>query len=249
MADHDHIESLIEAARDAHAAGDYDRAVDCCTEAIEINPSQLKATFTRALVYQTAQKHDEAIADCTTVATASDTSSVKVAALYSRAVSHHAIGDLQNTSDDCHAVLEIDPKHPDARYLYCVALKALGQIDRAIESANRLVDDQPQFQKAIYIRATLHHMNADWPAAIHDFTAYLELTDASDQFQHSAYFLRGVSHHYNDSNEEALADLNRALEIQPDHPSSLARRALVYTALGQQDKSAADIARSKELLN
>ena len=39
MADYDYIESLIEAARDAHAAGDYDRAVDCCTEAIAIDPS------------------------------------------------------------------------------------------------------------------------------------------------------------------------------------------------------------------
>jgi tetratricopeptide (TPR) repeat protein len=248
MSDSDQIASLIESARDAHARGDFVLALALCAEAITISPTNFKARFMRALVNQATQNHTDAIAEFTDILAASDRTPVTSAALYSRAVSHHAMGRIDNAAD-CRATLEIDADHFDARYLHCITLKAMGEIEQAIAEATRLIDARPNYNEAIYTRATLRHMNADWSGSVDDFTMYLQNTGTSGEFQHTAYFFRGVSYHYLNANDKALADLNRALTLQPDNATALARRALVYSALGQAEESAADIQRSKDLLN
>jgi tetratricopeptide (TPR) repeat protein len=248
MSDPNQIAPLIDSARDAHVRGDYDRALALCTEAITISPANYKPRFMRALVNQVSQNHTDAITKFSEILAASEWDAVTVAALYSRAVSLHAIGQIENAAADCAATLKLDVDHYDARYLHCVTLKAMGEIERAIEESTRLLHARPDYSEAIYTRATLRHMNADWSGAVDDFTMYLETAETTEEFEHAAYFFRGVSYYNLNANDKALADLSSALLRQPDNATTLARRALVYKALGQDAESAADIQHSARLL-
>jgi tetratricopeptide (TPR) repeat protein len=249
MSDLEHLELLNESAREAHARRDFDRALALCNEVIAISPANLKARFMRGLVNQSAQNHADAIADFADIIAGPRQQPVISAALYSRAVSFHAIGRFDEAAADCSAALEIDADNCDARYLYCISLKATGRIDRAIVEATRLIDARPDHKEAVYTRATLLYMNKDWSGAVDDFTRYLARTDTPADYRHTAYFFRGVSYHQLNANGEALDDLNLALTLQPDNPTTLARRALVYSALGKPAQSAADLLRVSDLMD
>lgn len=249
MSDLEHLKSLNESAREAYARRDFNGALALCDEVLSISPGNLKARFMRGLVNQAAMNHAAAIADFADILDGSEQPSVKSAALYSRAVSFHAIHRFEEAAADCSAALEIDANNFDARYLCCIALKAIGRIDHALLEATRLIDACPGHKEAVYTRATLLYMNADWSGAVDDFTTYLGRTDTPEDYRHTAYFFRGVSYHSLNANDKALDDLNGALTLQPDNPTTLARRALVYSALGRPEESAADIRRVNDLMD
>ena len=249
MTDSDHSASLVQSASDAYKCGDHVRALALCNEAISISPSNLKGKLIRALVNQATQNHSEAINELTEILAKSHRGPFTVPALYSRARSNSAIAQSRQAANDCATILEIDPNHHDARFLYCVALKALDEIEQAFVEATQLIEARPDYHEAIYTRATIRHMMADWSGAVEDFTAYLKNAESSPEFQHDAYFLRGFGYHHLNSNETALADLNHALTLEPNNATTLARRSLEYSELGRAEESKADIERCKELLD
>jgi tetratricopeptide (TPR) repeat protein len=248
MSSIDHSESLLTSAQDAYSARDFARAWALCTEALDLSPTNPKARLLRALVSQAAQNHTDAIEDLSEILAAAHPKSVSSAALYSRANSFYTLRQFAAAAADCQAALEMDPDHADARYLHCISLKALGDFEQAIDEATRLIDAHPTHREAIYARATLRHMNSDWPGAVADFTTFLANPTASLVFEHNAYFFRGISHHHLNAHDLALTDLNQALLIQPENPTTLARRAVVYSALGLAENAAADIQRCQGLL-
>lgn len=46
---------------------------------------------------------------------------------------------------------------------------------------------------------------------------------------------------------DALADLTRAIELEPDFPEAYASRGATYQTLGQDEEARADLARAAEL--
>jgi tetratricopeptide (TPR) repeat protein len=249
MSDLDRLELLNESAREAHARRDFDGALALCDEVIAISPENLKARFMRGLVNQSAMNHAAAITDFANIIAGVQQPSVESAALYSRAVSFHAIRRFEEAASDCSAALEFNENNFDARYLSCISLKAIGRIDHALLEATRLIDACPGYKEAVYTRATLRYMNTDWAGAVDDFSTYLSRTDTPEDYRHTAYFFRGVSYHSLNAHDKALDDLNHALTLQPDNPTTLARRALVYSALGRPAQSAADLLRVNDLLD
>jgi tetratricopeptide (TPR) repeat protein len=61
------------------------------------------------------------------------------------------------------------------------------------------------------------------------------------------YFRRATSHHLAGRPQEALDDLNRALELKPDHPSTLNNRGLALRSLERYKEALADFNRALEL--
>jgi tetratricopeptide (TPR) repeat protein len=62
-----------------------------------------------------------------------------------------------------------------------------------------------------------------------------------------AYHCRALAYDKLGQQDEALADLSRAIELDPKHANAWNKRGLVYLSLGQQDKALADFARAIEL--
>lgn len=247
MDNSERVKSLIESAQEANERQDFDSAIALCSEALALSPTNLKGRFLRGLVFQSIHNHTAAVADFADILSNTTQDVVRSKALYSRAVSLHALRQFQEAATDCEAILKIDHHYHDARYLYCITLKALGATDQAIAQATVLIDSYPHYLDAIYTRATLRYMNSDWKGAIEDFSQYLASENTNRSYRHFSHFFRGVSYHYLDANDKALADLNVALILHPNNPTTLARRALIYSALGKEKEAAADLQRVKEL--
>lgn len=61
------------------------------------------------------------------------------------------------------------------------------------------------------------------------------------------FFHRGDAYERLDKNEEALADYNRAIELDPAYMNALVHRALLYYKLGKQMEALAGFAMVEEL--
>lgn len=241
------VKSLIESAQAANERQDVESAIALCSEALTLSPTNLKGRFLRGLVFQSIHNHTAAVADFSDILSNFTQDTVRSKALYSRAVSLHALRQFQDAATDCEAILKIDQDYHDARYLYCITLKALGATDQAIAQATLLIDSYPHYLDAIYTRGTLRYMNSDWKGAIEDFSQYLASENTDRSYRYFSHFFRGVSYHYLNTNDKALADLNVALILQPNNTTTLARRALIYSALGKEKEAADDLQRVKDL--
>ena len=62
-----------------------------------------------------------------------------------------------------------------------------------------------------------------------------------------AYNNRGFAYYKLGKHEEAIADYNRAIELQPDYAKAYRNRAEVYRVIGELDKAEADEARADEI--
>jgi tetratricopeptide (TPR) repeat protein len=83
-----------------------------------------------------------------------------------------------------------------------------------------------------------HLKHGDFERAVDDFSYVLEFESTPDA---DAYFFRGISHLNHDHLFEALADLTRAIALNPHKGAIFVARSLVYRALGKWKEAEADI--------
>jgi len=102
----------------------YDKAIDDCTRAIEINPKSYKAYSTRAFVYQSKGDRDNAIADYTKAIELSPKNVDNFADYYMRVQLYKNKGDYRRAFNEWNNMLGIfkpDPDGEDGRFLTIMA--------------------------------------------------------------------------------------------------------------------------------
>jgi tetratricopeptide (TPR) repeat protein len=97
---------LIRRGIDAYDAGDYERAIPHFSEAIQRYPTNALAYTNRSLAYGMLQRHDDAIADCTT-AISLDPQSAD--AYSNRGWLYLEKGDYEHAISDCSEALRLNP--------------------------------------------------------------------------------------------------------------------------------------------
>jgi tetratricopeptide (TPR) repeat protein len=89
-----------------------------------------------------------------------------------------------------------------------------------------------------------HLKHGDFDRAVDDFSYVLEFEGTADA---DAYFYRGVAHLNHDNFFEALADLTRAIALNPHKGAVFVARSLVFRALGKWKEAEADIKKAVQL--
>jgi len=84
--------------------------------------------------------------------------------------------------------------------------------------------------------------DGDYEAAIAHFTVALEQESLP-----TLYYYRGISYDMTDRPEEALADLSKCLEAEPDHTWAMFSRHRVYRKTKQWESAFADVLRAYEV--
>ncbi|MBX2800046.1 MAG: tetratricopeptide repeat protein [Myxococcales bacterium] len=139
----------------------------------------------------------------------------EVAAVFSRAQSAAAAGDLQAGADLYSDVIDADPDHVPAHVARGRLYLDLGDYSRAMSDfmvAEEIASDSPEPQVAI---GDLYFARKDYRKAIEYFNAALEMAPNHAM----AFCRRGISHYYRKNYPDALEDLLRAQRIQPDIPN------------------------------
>lgn len=232
------------------AAGRLDEALADFTEAIQQDPNYAPYYFDRAAVLHRLHRDEEAVLD---YAAAIRLSPPLAEAYYNRGDVRAGLGDPHGALADFDYTLELRPEFVPA-YVYRAGLHAdLGNDDQArrdvdaglaLEPANphllsirgqldaaagdlaaaatsydEAIASDPTLQAAWAGRATVAFERGDVDAALRDLDQALQLGDeAALRFNRAAAFMAAERW------DEALADLNRAAELDPTDEDTVAER-------------------------
>ena len=108
--------------------GDYDRAIEGYTEAIQLNPDYVYAYYNRGSVYREKEDYDRAIEDFTT---AINLKPDLVEAYYNRGVAYYERREFAQSIEDYSKTIELKPEFAEAYYNRGEAWLHLGEWEKA----------------------------------------------------------------------------------------------------------------------
>ena len=260
--------------RRAHNEGDYRKAVEAYTEAIERDGTYSNDYFWRAEAYYELGEHKKAIEDYTTAIVQNPK---YVTAYNNRGFTYNKFGEYAKAIEDFTKAIDLDPKDATAYNNRGFAHDDLGEYAKAIEDYNTAIKLNPRYEAAYNNRGFTYNKLGEYAKAIEDFTKAIDL-DPKDAV---AYSNRGLA--YNglreytkaiqdctkaieldpkDANphrhlgnayyglkeyQKALAELTEAIRLNPKYKVAYLDRAKVYRALGREAEAKADEERAAKL--
>lgn len=228
--------------------GSYERAEADFSKVIELEPENAAAYFNRANVRMQLERFDQAMEDFNELIRLCPT----LGAAYSgRGTAWIQQGEHEKAAADFKDAVECDPEMAEFYAIQRTVVEAAyfqrkEQYDKAIAKVNEALELQPELAPAVAVRAVCHWYSEQLVESVEDFTRLIEI--AGESF--SALSGRGQVLAEMGEFEEALADLNRALELGKDEESASAMayvrsgRGLALAGLDRIDEAMQDFARS-----
>ena len=155
-----------------------DEALDHFDAALKLNPAYAEAHLNRGIVLNEVGRHDEAKA---ALSRASELDTRDSAAFPSDvgnriAVTHAQLGDLylvanhpQEAAHHYEAALRVRPRFMDIRSKFAEALIELGDLDRAREELETVLESRPGFTGARVRLGLVHHRLGDNQSAVREW--------------------------------------------------------------------------------
>ncbi len=203
----------------------------------------------RAMIWNTEGKYDNAIADSTK---AIELDPKHAVAYCNRGNAWFEKGDYDKAIADYTKAIELDPNPKDAvayynrAVAYCNrgnAWSRKGEYDKAIADSTKAIQLDPKYVSAYCCRADAFRLDIKFDEAVRDCTKAIEIDPQSA----SAYSSRGVAWEMKEEYDKAMADYDKAIKLDPKHAFAYGGRARCWAAKGQFDKAIADCARQIEL--
>jgi uncharacterized protein (TIGR02145 family) len=229
----DAAEAAYKRGRAADNNKNYDLAVKEFTEAIRLAPNGSDDYyFHRAKVYLLyLKKYDAAIADLNNaLRLKADPESY-----FLRGVAYHVKGDYAKAIADLEKSLQLDPDNDEAKEALASARQKAGLGSGGSGSQTTA--------QAAYERGKAAYNNKNYDLAVKEFTEAIRLDPKGND---NYYYYRAQIYIVRANYDAAIADLNRALELEPD-PVSYSSRGAVYMLTGNLTKAIADFEKSLQL--
>src|SRR5438876_487692 len=188
---------------------DFNGAIADFNRALQLDPKLAKAYDDRGLAKQGKGDLDGAIADFNH-ALQLDPKDAK--ACDNRGVAKRHKGDFDGAIADFNRALQFDPKDAKAYVNRGIAKQQKGNLDGAIADFNRALQLNPKLANAYYDRADAKREKYD-----------LSVSGAVDTFEWPNYDL-GTKKVDKSASDGAIADINRALNINPKLAAAYASR-------------------------
>lgn len=171
---------------------------------------------------------------------------------YEQGMRFFSQSDWELAIDEFDKAIALNPQFVDATYYRGNAYWALSEFDQAITDYSKVIEIEPEFADAYARRASTYFLQRDenWiELSIKDYSMVINLnpTDAS------AYAHRGIMYKQSAQVELALADLDKAIELDKDDGRGfeLAElyhiRSIFHQENGEYEKALADLERTIEL--
>ena len=155
-------EILNNRGLDYRDAGDYDRAVEYFTKAIELNPNYAIAYNNRGGVYSDKGDYDRALEDCNKAIILKP----EYAEPYSnRGSIYRDTGEVDLAINDYDMAIQLKPDSVEAHYNRGITYGEKGDHDRAIEDYTRAIELKPDLSKIYYNRAEAWLHLREWEEA------------------------------------------------------------------------------------
>ncbi len=124
---------------------------------------------------------------------------------------------------------------------------SLGQSGKAIADLTKALELDPEDADARFYRGEAYRDRMDLARAEADFSQAIEFSDGEEDWLDECYLYRGGIHCDTNRTDEALADLNRSLELDPRSACALVFRANTYCRMKDYRKALADYEKAVRL--
>lgn len=114
----------------------------------------------------------------------------------------------------------------------------------ALEDFNQAIKIAPKYPEAFLNRGYINIQLDRYENAVQDSTRAIQLGTASPEI---AYTNRGLSHFLQGDYNQGALDLNKALEINPDHANAHFLQGLMYTDFGENELAIDELERALSL--
>lgn len=167
--------------------------------------------------------------------------------LYDRGGTRLDAGDYEGAALDFSLFLLLNPTYSQGYFARALSEMALGDHTAAITDLTRAMDfappESPRYVASLFgLRGQVHQQDGDFDLAFDDYSSAIDLDPSGDNYTSRAFLLAGILRF-----DEALEDLNHAIELLPEVPLLALARANVYGQLQENGASALEYLRYVDL--
>jgi len=144
--------------------------------------------------------------------------------------------DLGNEADshkDLSYVLERDDSQIRANHLMSLKFFRKSKYEEAVYHSTKVIDIEPEYREAYLIRAQAYGMLKDVDSMYKDFDRAFELCGEAAEF----YNTRALMGIHNNMLDEAMIDINKALELAPWNPEYCKAKSAIHELQGDDESS------------
>jgi protein O-mannosyl-transferase len=214
-------------------SGQFDRALEDYTTAIDLDSASPGAYNNRGVAYQEIGQFDRAIKDHTKAITLKPDSPDSYK---NRGLAFKEIGQLDRAMGDFNKAIALDPGYADAYTSRGMAYKVMGRTELAMENYDKAISLDPMRSISYNNRGALFLEMRQLDLAIKDFTTAIKLNPKAAQ----TYTSRGLAFEQKGRVERALEDYTSAINVNPGFANAYNNRGLILERMGQFDQALED---------
>lgn len=213
--------------------GDFNKAIEAYTRALEIEPRFVEAYSNRGMAYYAQGRFDQAIVDYNQ---ALGLSPRDAKARLNRGAVYHRLGQFDLAQADYSQSIASDPAFAAAYSNRGMTLAAQGRFDQALLDYTKALELNPTSADVYINRADIYRKTGTVEQALSDYARALEL----DPQNAAVYMNRGNLYFSRGDFDKALADYNSAIAINPGQADFYSNRGVLYYGIGRLDEALAD---------
>lgn len=219
---------------------ELDKAIEDCTEAIQLDPANLDYLTTRAELYGEMRNQDKAMEDAAKILE-KDLGNLRARLL--RGKMFELSGDPQKALVEFNTAVEQNPTSWQALFERQSHFERQGDHDKALADGDRMIQLQPDIAAGYLSRSMSHAAVGEWQQAMQ----YSSQVIQQNQENWVAYMVRATSRAAQSDNAGAKEDFDVAAKLAPDNAIVLNARGAFYFVMGDYEKSLADLRKAVEL--
>ncbi|ESZ90571.1 mitochondrial precursor proteins import receptor [Sclerotinia borealis F-4128] len=223
-----------------NALGEFEKVIEDTTAAISLDSEYVKALNRRANAYEHTEKFSEALLDFTASCIIDGFRNEQSAQSVERLLKKVAESKAK-------VILEAkDKKLPSPTFVtnYLQSFRSK-PAPAGLDDSAELSEDTGKGQLQLGLRAVAKKTNEGYEDASTAFEKALDLGDLSEH-EAFAYNMRGTFRYLRGVQLDALSDLSKSIELEPDYTQSYIKRASMHLELGDKDAAAADFDKAME---
>jgi tetratricopeptide (TPR) repeat protein len=214
--------------------GDFDRAINDYSAAIDRAPFQVQYYLNRAEAYREKKQYDLALQDYATAA-AVEPRGTRIP--IQRSYVLHLQGKQAEAIAALNEVVWLNQKDVEILNNYAVTFSRIKEFDLAISNIDTAIRLQPENTELLLNRATFWNSKGEYDKSIADSDEVIRRKP-----DHAgAYFQRATSRHMKKQYDEAIADCDEALALEPGNVNARLQRFSSWYQEGLFDKAAEDL--------
>lgn len=233
----DIVADLTNKGREAFSNKQFDRAIECFSKVIEIDPQNANAYYVRGWAHEWKADHDMAIMDFSQSVELSTNSYSLSYAYMSRGDVYLAKSNFTNAMADLSAALKLNPGLAEAYVGRAYINYLLTNSDDTIADCNAALKLDDKSWRAYLYRGVAFVRKDNLSDGIKDFDKAVQI----DPNNAEAFLYRGICYSKTGNYTNALRDFDHAFSLEPQNGLLLANRGFARFKLAEYEAGLEDL--------